>query len=462
MARLGALLGMLLAVAAHNADAPHPRQLKEAVETAISAYARRQLHGANEPRQLWTPTAGACGSATTCVTTATSTSAYTTRSLTYNTGTGIFTGTITTNQCPHIASEMTFSGALRTTMVPALTCGVQTFPVVTTTPAAASLRGAIGYTIRGGMSVYGPLDAGFSPSTGFQICQAPAAAQGYCPAGTDVDMCLASLQNNCGTANAAPGGFASMCGNHASPSHYHTLQSCDYDSTSSVTHSTLLSVVMDGRGLYGKWEGAGQLPVLDACGGHFGPVPAVSLPTNANEYGDTSYPAASNVYHYHVSDEAPFFLGCYGPVSSLGQAKALYPSCAAGAAAYNPAIAGSPAGKMYSTCTSRGYTNYQLDCPVYRHAYANGSLETYNQMAPTAACPGCGSNCPYPAAAIAALPAASGESGSSSSAAIGGGIAAAVVVCLLAALYARHAAAQAAKRKQVSSVPAGVEVSSGG
>jgi len=370
----------------------HPRQLKEAVETAISAYARRQLHGADEPRQLWTQTSGVCGSATTCVTSATSASAYTTRALTYNTGTGIFTGTITTNQCPHLAKEMTFAGALKTTMIPALTCGVQSFPVVTTTPAAASLRGAIGYTIRGGMSVYGPMDAGFSPTVGFGICSAPAASQGYCPAGTDVEMCLALLQNNCGTSNAAVGGFASMCGNHASPSHYHTLQNCDYDATSSATHSTLLSVVMDGRGLYGKWEGAGLLPVLDACGGHYGPVPAVSLPTNANEYGDTSYPGSTgNVYHYHVSDEAPFFVGCYGPVSSLIQAKALYATCAAGAAA------GTTAGKIYSACTSRGYTSYQLDCPVYRHAYADGSVETYNQIAPTSTCPGCGLNCPFPA-----------------------------------------------------------------
>ncbi len=61
-----------------------------------------------------------------------------------------------------------------------------------------------------------------------------------------------------------------------------------------VSHSSLLAVMLDGRGLYGKWEGSGSLPTdLDACGGHYGPVPAVTLPLTANQFGDTSYPASA-------------------------------------------------------------------------------------------------------------------------------------------------------------------------
>ncbi len=84
-----------------------------------------------------------------------------------------------------------------------------------------------------------------------------------------------------------------------------------------------MAVLLDGRGLYGKWEGRGIAPTdLDACGGHFGFVPNVSLPTNANENGDTFYGASTaSVYHYHVQDSAPFFAGCFGPVSSLQQVR---------------------------------------------------------------------------------------------------------------------------------------------
>ena len=60
--------------------------------------------------------------------------------------------------------------------------------------------------------------------------------------------------------------------------------SCDYNSTDAGPHSTLLAVLFDGRGLYGRYEGGGQKPSnLDACGGHVGFVPAVNLSTNAKK-----------------------------------------------------------------------------------------------------------------------------------------------------------------------------------
>ena len=41
-------------------------------------------------------------------------------------------------------------------------------------------------------------------------------------------------------------------------------------------------------------------PVLDSCNGHFGVTP--------DSNGQV-------VYHYHVTDGAPFTVGCFGPAS---------------------------------------------------------------------------------------------------------------------------------------------------
>lgn len=253
---------------------------------------------------------GVCGPATVCD--ALGTAAYTTRNLTFSAETGLFSGTITTNQCPHSSLENTYKGVLRTTGLPDLTCSQQCYPAVTSVPAAAPLRGAIGYTIRGGLNVYGPLDAGFFPNTAApNICSAPAVASGMCPAGTDVEICYAGVEYACGTANAAPTGFATGCGNHANPSHYHTALGCDYNPADvKGRHSPLLAVIKDGRGLYGRWEdaSAGLLPTLDACNGHFGPVPdfnasALPCPTCTGKEFGTSFLSgtANNVYHYHVT-----------------------------------------------------------------------------------------------------------------------------------------------------------------
>lgn len=71
--------------------------------------------------------------------------------------------------------------------------------------------------------------------------------------------------------------------------------------------------------LYGKWEDkvANLLPLLDACGAHFGPTP---------DSNDTI------VYHYHVQDKAPFTVGCYGPTADnrlvgVAACRALYTEC---------------------------------------------------------------------------------------------------------------------------------------
>ena len=174
---------------------------------------------------------------------------------------------------------------------------------------------------------------------------------------------------------------------------------CEY-ANSTAGHSTLVSIMLDGRGTYGLYEAAGGIvPTdLDACGGHYGPVPAVT-------YDGVTYAAASNVYHYHWTAfvrregrsvgsiallnrrhveltlccrcdpthavQPPYrcvyhlcfahprahsvfsvhSAGCYGPAPSVSAAKALYTGCG-------------DSGTKYSGCSSRGnVTNYPLFCP---------------------------------------------------------------------------------------------------
>jgi hypothetical protein len=76
----------------------------------------------------------------------------------------------------------------------------------------------------------------------------------------------------------------------------------------------------DGKPIYGKWEDTGKEPLLDACGGHWG-----FTPESPNE----------KVYHYHVQNQAPFVIGCFGPnpdnsLVTVEQCRELYPGCGDG------------------------------------------------------------------------------------------------------------------------------------
>ena len=68
---------------------------------------------------------------------------------------------------------------------------------------------------------------------------------------------------------------------------------------SAAGHSPLIGFALDGRGLYGLYESTGTYATLDACNGHWGPVPAWSG-TNTDGSAIT-YAAATNVYHYRES-----------------------------------------------------------------------------------------------------------------------------------------------------------------
>jgi len=162
----------------------------------------------------------------------------------------------------------------------------------------------------------------------------------------DVASCILELGYTCASdaaglaAMVAGSVFGDSCHGHASPYHFHVSPDCEFSPNSNApasavsAHSSLIGVALDGRGLYGSWEGAGgALPSLDACGGHVGPVPGTASATTGGVLGAVSVGnyAASSVYHYHVSASYPYTLGCFGGTAavaapiSLAACMALYP-----------------------------------------------------------------------------------------------------------------------------------------
>ena len=253
---------------------------------------------------------------------------YVNRSLTYLNGK--FSGTIKTNLCPNKALPAGINA-------PSPSCIEQTYPATTTVPAAAGLLGRVGMSISGGVNIYGPFEAGFL------LGQACTTNKGQCEAGSDVETCEAQLSYQC-AADFRPSMMPDACGGHAAPYHFHTKLACEYQESESAQHSPLVAVMLDGVGLYGKWEGGGAAPVLDACNGHTGPVPANAA------YGVPS----GSTYHYHVTAAPPFTVGCFGPVDGLAACKALYPACASG---------------TVTSMVDRNGTagSYRLFCPCFQH-----------------------------------------------------------------------------------------------
>ena len=118
----------------------------------------------------------------------------------------------------------------------------------------------------------GPFEAGFSNGNGPTVC---GTSSYYCTPGMDVSSCVQELYATCGAsqkgavdATLAGTSFGDTCGGHASPYHYHVDLGCEYASNSQAAppsaHSPLVGIALDGRGIYGAWEG-GAAPVLDSC-----------------------------------------------------------------------------------------------------------------------------------------------------------------------------------------------------
>lgn len=278
--------------------------------------------------------------------------------VTFDTQTGMWSGSILSNQCGD-HEQGWYNGEYLAAATPTAECTLWEFPT-TDYPAAGSLLGALGVTVSGGISVNNPFEGGFQ--TGLACEQDDV---GDCDAGVDVVTCFSELAQECGYENIDWGFYEDTCGGHAVPYHYHGDLVCNYDDESSSSHSELVAIALDGRGLYGKFEGDGEKPNdLDACSGHYGPVPAFTGP------GGEEFESAENVYHYHTNDQMPNLLVCYGPAETIQDCKDLYPdTCDDG---------------TINICTDMGEIDYDVYCPCFRDATG----ATYNQdYVSTDSCP---------------------------------------------------------------------------
>ncbi|CAJ1375607.1 unnamed protein product [Effrenium voratum] len=203
--------------------------------------------------------------------------------------------------------------------------------------------------------IFGPFEAGFGEqqkgiieSWGCSDASVVYDSEG----GKDLNIAEASVAKACSIqlpriVGETYYGIVGPCGGHTGDYHFHRGFGCLYQESGS--HSTKVGVVA-GYNLYGKWEdyANNQLPLLDACGAHFGPTPESS----------------SNVYHYHVQDQAPFTVGCYGPSASNGlvsvaECRALYPKC------------DNDGGAGTAIETHAGTVTYDKFCPCWDGAGSN-------------------------------------------------------------------------------------------
>lgn len=231
---------------------------------------------------------------------------------------------------------------------------------------AAELLGNIGLTTVAGVEVYGdlgtnvdlpvgtnivgPFEAGFTSMQDFILaglgCET---GKGYVAGGIDTNTAEQIVAKDCGVTLPRWEGntYVSLigtCGGHTRDYHFHEKFSCLYSQTGA--HSTQVGQGYDGKFIYGMWEHTEnkEQPMLDACGGHWGPTP------DSDE----------DTYHYHVQTGAPYTIGCYGPnpdnsLVTVEQCRALYPTCD---------------GVLSTLETPTGSVQYDLYCPCFD---ANGS-----------------------------------------------------------------------------------------
>ena len=138
-------------------------------------------------------------------------------------------------------------------------------------------------------------------------------------------------------------GCVGPCGGHTNDYHFHGRYHCLYEQ--SGTHSTKIGDVGPYI-MYGKWEDFTnkKLPHLDACGAHIGKTP------------DSP---ATDVYHYHVQDRAPYGVGCYGDGTNLvtvAACRALYTECGDGTETFTD---------MPQPDGTKKTFNYDRDCPCF-------------------------------------------------------------------------------------------------
>ena len=143
--------------------------------------------------------------------------------------------------------------------------------------------------------------------------------------------------------------------------------------------STRIGTALDGNGIYGKYVSHGQTPTdLDVCGGRTGVTP------------DS---AGQTVYYYMAQETAPFTVGCFGPVSSVQECKALYPNDCDN-------------GDTITVTTAEGSRSYDPDCPCWEPNRASSGAPAASTQcnanmyydATASACADCPANSGAPAA----------------------------------------------------------------
>jgi len=162
----------------------------------------------------------------------------------------------------------------------------------TLTGVEKAIGASVAFTVQNGVSILGPNDAG-----DYNIDEA-----GFIlPCGGHVTPPVDALEQGPPDVGAVPSDPPMY--------HYHKATECldafvNHDKRYSngggqSTHGELVAYANDGFGLYAYGDVGGAAPVLDECGGHFGPSDDAAL-------GNVSY-------HYHATTYTPYHLACQGP-----------------------------------------------------------------------------------------------------------------------------------------------------
>ena len=128
--------------------------------------------------------------------------------------------------------------------------------------------------------------------------------------------------NDAGAVNVDEAGFQLMCGGHVTPPvstgslanpplyHYHKAPDClEPFKNASIPvahggnanrHGLIMGYANDGFAIHTYQDIGGAAPVLDECGGHFGPTDDDDLENSVT-------------YHYHATTYTPYHLACQGP-----------------------------------------------------------------------------------------------------------------------------------------------------
>eukprot|EP00931_Biecheleriopsis_adriatica_P066129 TRINITY_DN40535_c0_g1_i1.p1 TRINITY_DN40535_c0_g1~~TRINITY_DN40535_c0_g1_i1.p1 ORF type:complete len:386 (-),score=58.11 TRINITY_DN40535_c0_g1_i1:38-1195(-) len=237
-----------------------------------------------------------------------------------------------------------------------------------------------GITFQAGENIYGPFEAGFS-SQQDSILEGLGCSQGslgHVAGGIDTNTAEQMVAQQCSITLPREEGnsYISLldeCGGHTREYHFHEKLSCLYELSGS--HSTQVGQASDGQFVYGKWEdfSASELPKLDACGGHFGITP------------DSN---GVRLYHYHVQDNPPFTIGCYGPkkdstgnykLVTLAECRSIYTGCGNG--------------DTTTVQTKTGAKQYDPWCPCYDAAGSNVGTVEHAVFSDTAATTCSGDSC---------------------------------------------------------------------